>query len=356
MNFKDEFNKDCSKITASDELINRTLMAAMMQDDNTAADIGKGKDKSDTNDNRICNCDNITTDNAANGNATAGNATTGNTTTDNNAANGNTTAGNNTITNNTTTYKASVININSGSKYIKKKHSYIFLYRVIAAAAAIILCICAYNLILPGVRNHDSNKTDSSTLKVYAGENTEELGKNGLSMAYSKDSADHASNIQAWSEQGQHKTIMLYFDLNIQLTDSSSEIKRISVSSSDENTHLLTREPVPDEIADNDYKISDEYGEQHSLFKVSYLPDAGYRTFRLFNSKEQFLYIDHNNEYSAEYNSFEHLYISYQLSDVSSLKTRLTITAEYEDGSTVSRNYDATAYASELYMFIREVK
>ena len=32
------------------------------------------------------------------------------------------------------------------------------------------------------------------------------------------------------------------------------------------------------------------------------------------------------------------------------------ITVEYEDGTTVSRNYNATAYSSELYMFIKEIK
>ena len=30
MNFKEEFDKDCNKITASDELINKTLMNAML--------------------------------------------------------------------------------------------------------------------------------------------------------------------------------------------------------------------------------------------------------------------------------------------------------------------------------------
>ena len=35
MNFKDAFDKDCSKINVSDELINRTLMAAMTDDDNS---------------------------------------------------------------------------------------------------------------------------------------------------------------------------------------------------------------------------------------------------------------------------------------------------------------------------------
>lgn len=289
MNFKDEFNKDCNKITASDELINRTLMDAMMQDDNTVA--------------------------------------------------------------------ANNITDSKSSKHIKKSHSHAYLYRIIAvAAAAIILCIGSYNILTSGIHNNNNNKTNVSTLKVYAGENTEELGKNGLSMAYSKDSADHASNIQAWGNQGRHETSVLYFDLNIQLTDSTSSIKRITVSSSDENTHLLTREAVPDEIIANDYKISDEYGKQHSLFKASSLPYAGYHTFHLFNSNEQFLYIDHYNEYSADYNDFEHLYISYELIDVSSLNTQLTISAEYEDGTIVSRRYNATAYASELYMFIRETK
>ena len=314
MNFKEEFDKDCNKITASDELINKTLMNAMLHDDKTICDKEKG------------------TDNVLYNNSTC--------------SHNNTTSNNSVVTNN-----------KSISKHIKRKSSFTILYRIIAVAAAtIILCIGAYNLLIPGIHNKSRNKTDSSTLKVYAGENTEELNKGGLSMAYSKDSADHASNIQAWGEQGQHITIMLYFDLNIQLTDSSSSIKHITITSSDENTHLLTREAIPDEIAANDYKISDEYGKQHSLFKANSLPDAGYRTFHLFNSKEQFLYIDHNNEYSADYSDFEHLCISYELIDVSSLNTQLTITAEYEDGTSVLRHYSATAYASELYMFIREIR
>ena len=32
MNFKEAFDNDCNKITASDELINRTLMAAITQE------------------------------------------------------------------------------------------------------------------------------------------------------------------------------------------------------------------------------------------------------------------------------------------------------------------------------------
>ena len=69
--------------------------------------------------------------------------------------------------------------------------------------------------------------------------------------------------------QGKNQTMVLYFDLNMQLTDSTSQIRRITLSSSDENTHLLTREPVPDEIIENNYKISEEYGMQHSLFRPS---------------------------------------------------------------------------------------
>lgn len=285
MNFKDAFDKDCKKITASDELINRTLMAAMTQNDAQGSNTCKQKHK---------------------------------------------------------------------QKHIKNNHPHIYSHHIIAAvAAAIVLCFISYNVLSPLI-NNSHNSTTSSTLKVYAGENNEELGKGGLSLAYSKNSADHASNIQAWGPQGQNQTMVLYFDLNLQLTDNSARIKRITLSSSDESTHLLTRENVPDEIIENGYKISNEYGEQHSLFRPS--ADFGYYTFSLFNSKEKFLYIDHTNEYSADYDTFEHLYISFSLYNQSSLKTQLTLTVEYEDGTTVSRVYDATAYASELYMFIREVK
>lgn len=281
MNFKDAFDKDCSKINASDELINRTLMAAMTQKDNNP----------DTKD----------------------------------------------------------------TKPVKKTSPRTYIHHIITAvavAAAIALCIISYNYLSPSIKNNSGKA--SSTLKVYAGENNEELGKGGLSLAYSKNSADHASNIQAWGPQGQNQTMVLYFDLNLQLTDNSSQIKQITLSSSDESTHLLTREAVPDEIIENGYKISDEYGEQHSLFRPS--AEFGYYAFSLFNSKEKFLYIDHASEYSADYSSFEHLYISFSLYNQSSLKTHLTLMVEYEDGTTVSRDYDATAYASELYMFIREVR
>ena len=91
-----------------------------------------------------------------------------------------------------------------------------------------------------------------------------------------------------------------------------------------------------------------------SLFRPS--ADFGYHTFSLFSSKEKFLYIDHANGYAADYNDFEHLYISFRLYNQSSLKTQLTLTVEYEDGTTISRDYEATAYASELYMFIRELR
>lgn len=97
------------------------------------------------------------------------------------------------------------------------------------------------------------------------------------------------TDIQGWSSQGwgpSHSRV-LFFDLNIQITDNSSNIKRVTLTSSDENTNILTREAVPDEIADNDYKIPDEYGEQHSLYKYS--EEWGYHTYRLFNSNEKFL-------------------------------------------------------------------
>ena len=53
MNFKDAFDKDCSKINVSDELINRTLMAAMTDDDNShTMDNPHTIDNSHTMDNR----------------------------------------------------------------------------------------------------------------------------------------------------------------------------------------------------------------------------------------------------------------------------------------------------------------
>lgn len=304
MNFKDAFDKDCSKINVSDELINRTLMAAMTDDDNShTMDNPHTMDNSHTMD----NCKPYGTGKA-------------------------------------------------GLKRMGKKSSHkglSYIITAVAIAAAVTLCIISYNILLPSLNSSHSSPS-SSTLKVYAGENNEELGKGGLSLAYSRNSADHASNIQAWGSQGHNQTMVLYFDLNLQLTDSTSQIRRITLSSSDENTHLLTREPVPDEIIENNYKISEEYGMQHSLFRPS--ADFGYHTFSLFNSKEKFLYIDHANGYSADYNDFEHLYISFCLYNQSSLKTQLTLTVEYEDGTTISRDYEATAYASELYMFIRELR
>lgn len=310
MNFKEAFDNDCNKITASDELINRTLMAAITQED--SSDGGNGS----------------LSDNPAHKDL------------DKQAMDGG-------LQNDINQSSSSI----AGKQSDKRTH----IFRIFAAAAAIILlCFSVYN-----VRNFIGSKNSSSgtsTLKVYAGENNEELGPKGLSLAYSKDTADHMTDIQGWSSQGwgpSHSRV-LFFDLNIQITDNSSNIKRVTLTSSDENTNILTREAVPDEIADNDYKIPDEYGEQHSLYKYS--EEWGYHTYRLFNSNEKFLYLDHQNEYCADYKDFEHLYIGFKLANVNSLCTTLTITVEYEDGTTVSRNYNATAYSSELYMFIKEIK
>lgn len=118
MNFKDAFDKDCSKINVSDELINRTLMAAMTDDDN-----------SHTMDDRT-----------PYGTGKAGLKHTG---------------------------KASS---HKGLSYI---------ITAVAIAAAVTLCIISYNILLPSLNSSHSSPS-SSTLKVYAGENNEELGKGGL--------------------------------------------------------------------------------------------------------------------------------------------------------------------------------
>ena len=68
------------------------------------------------------------------------------------------------------------------------------------------------------------------------------------------------------------------------------------------------------------------------------------------------IYIDHKNTYSASYSDFENLYLNFKLSNTNSVSTQLVLSVEYEDGSIVNKAYQATAYASELYMFIREVK
>ena len=148
MNFKDAFDKDCSKINVSDELINRTLMAAMTDDDNShTMDNPHTMDNSHTMDNR-------------------------------------------------TPYGTG----KAGLKRMGKKSSHkglSYIITAVAIAAAVTLCIISYNILLPSLNSSHSSPS-SSTLKVYAGENNEELGKGGLSLAYSRNSADHASNIQAW--------------------------------------------------------------------------------------------------------------------------------------------------------------
>ena len=215
MNFKEAFDNDCNKITASDELINRTLMAAITQEDSSDGGNGSLSDNPAHKDlDKLAMDDGLQND----------------------------------------------INQSSSSIAGKQSDKRTHIFRIFAAAAAIILlCFSVYN-----VRNFIGSKNSSSgtsTLKVYAGENNEELGPKGLSLAYSKDTADHMTDIQGWSSQGwgpSHSRV-LFFDLNIQITDNSSNIKRVTLTSSDENTNILTREAVPDEIADNDYKIPDEY-------------------------------------------------------------------------------------------------
>ena len=304
MKFKEAFNNDCSKISASEELINRTLMAAITQSNDSTS--------SNTQ------CSNTQSSNS----------------------HSNDSLSNNSLSN------------NSHSTHTSRIKSNRRIFRILAvAAAAIILCVGVYNI---GTSLNNKDNLYSSTLKVYAGENNEELTAKGLSLAYSKDTADGMSDIQSWDwKQGQKHTRILYFDLNIQLIDNYSHIKRITLTSSDDNVNILTREPVPDDIVANNYEISDEYGEQHSLYKSS--PDFGYHTYSRFNSKERFLYIDHKNEYSASYEDFEHLYVGFRMENTTSISSSLTITAEYEDGSTVSRNYSATAYSSDYYIIIKEV-
>ena len=111
MNFKDAFDKDCSKINVSDELINRTLMAAMTDDDNSL-----------TMDNR-------------------------------------------------TPYGTG----KAGLKRMGKKSSHkglSYIITAVAIAAAVTLCIISYNILLPSLNSSHSSPS-SSTLKVYAGENNE---------------------------------------------------------------------------------------------------------------------------------------------------------------------------------------
>ena len=338
MNFKEAFDNDCNKITASDELINRTLMAAITQEDSSDGGNGSLSDNPAHKD-----LDKQAMDGGLQNDINQSSISMAGKQSYKSALNSG------------LQDKSAQRNSSTIAKSSHKAGSRRNIFRILAAAAAIILlCFSVYS-----VRNFIDSKNSSSgtsTLKVYAGENNEELGPKGLSLAYCKDTADHMTDIQGWSSQGwgPSHTRVLFFDLNIQITDNSSNIKRVTLTSSDENTNILTREAVPDEIADNDYKIPDEYGEQHSLYKYS--EEWGYHTYRLFNSNEKFLYLDHQNEYCADYKDFEHLYIGFKLANVNSLCTTLTITVEYEDGTTVSRNYNATAYSSELYMFIKEIK
>ena len=123
MNFKDAFDKDCSKINVSDELINRTLMAAMTDDDNShTMDNPHTMDNSHTMDNR-------------------------------------------------TPYGTG----KAGLKRMGKKSSHkglSYIITAVAIAAAVTLCIISYNILLPSLNSSHSSPS-SSTLKVYAGENLE---------------------------------------------------------------------------------------------------------------------------------------------------------------------------------------
>lgn len=322
MKFNDAFDNDCKKICASDELINRTLMAAITHDSKTPDDAVANIAASGT------------TSRAPSG--TASGAASG---APSRAASGNSIH----------SHKAAGKAVTKPAAGVRSRRHLFKLSAI--AAAAVILFIGVYSIYSSQT---NKNILNSSTLKVYAGENNEELNTKGLSLAYCKDTADGMSDIQGWDWKGGYNhTRILYFDLNIQLTDSSSRISRITVTASDDNVSLLTREPVPEDIIANNYEISDEYGEQHSLYKSS--PDFGYRTYTNFSSKDKFLYINHNNEYSAAYEDFEHLYAGFRMANTNSLNSKLTITAEYEDGTIVSRNYSATAYSSEYYMFIKEI-
>lgn len=107
MNFKDAFDKDCSKINVSDELINRTLMAAMTDDDNShTMDNPHTMDNSHTMDNR-------------------------------------------------TPYGTG----KAGLKRMGKKSSHkglSYIITAVAIAAAVTLCIISYNILLPSLNSSHS--------------------------------------------------------------------------------------------------------------------------------------------------------------------------------------------------------
>lgn len=71
---------------------------------------------------------------------------------------------------------------------------------------------------------------------------------------------------------------------------------------------------------------------------------------------EKYLFANLRQEYSASYDDFQHVYLACTLPNINNINSTLTITVEYNDGTVVSKNYSATAYLSEYYLFIYEMK
>ena len=186
MKFNDAFDNDCRKICASDELINRTLMAAITHDSKTPDDAVANIAASGT------------TSGASSG--TASGAASG---APSRAASGNS----------INSHKEAGKAVTKPAAGVRSRRHLFKLSAI--AAAAIILFIGVYSIYSSQT---NKNILNSSTLKVYAGENNEELNTKGLSLSYCKDTADGMSDIQGWDwKEGYNHTRILYFDLNIQL-------------------------------------------------------------------------------------------------------------------------------------------
>lgn len=266
MNFKEAFNNDCKKITASDELRNRTLMAA------------------------------------------------------------------------TTSSKEDKVM----KKTVKTRRN-TFHLNVPAICTALAVAVIAVIVIAFNAINNNSNIKTTAAFKVYAGENRSEITKKGISIDKYDDTAFNSSLSVSFSDLSRTSTLL--FDLNIQVEDDN--IKNITLSSSDENVNIFLKAEVPDEVKNNDYKIPEHYFTDKTYYPhVCTDKETG----------EKYLFANLRQEYSASYDDFQHVYLACTLPNINNINSTLTITVEYNDGTVVSKNYSATAYLSEYYLFIYEMK
>lgn len=162
MNFKEAFDNDCNKITASDELINRTLMAAITQEDSSDGGNGSLSDNPAHKD-----LDKQAMDGGLQNDINQSSSSIAGKQPDKSALDSG------------LQDKSAQRNSSTIAKSAHKAGSRRNIFRIFAAAAAIILlCFSVYS-----VRNFIGSKNSSSgtsTLKVYAGENNEELGPKGI--------------------------------------------------------------------------------------------------------------------------------------------------------------------------------